>query len=118
MIRFLGHWLVLALSLAFTAWLLPGVLIHSWAALAVGSLMLGAMNALVRPVLAFLTWPLTVLTLGLFYLVVNGVSFGLAACLVGGFAVESAGTAILGALITSVVSTVLGWFLRGDASEE
>lgn len=118
MLRFLSHWLVLALALATTAWLLPGVHISSGAALAIGALVLGGMNALVRPVITLLTLPLTVLTLGLFYLVVNGASFGLAALLVSGFAVDGLGTAILGALITSIASTVLGWFLIEDDQED
>ena len=60
----------------------------------------GLVNTVVRPVLTFLTLPITVLTLGLFYLVVNGAAFGLAAALVPGFEVESFVAAILGALVT------------------
>ncbi len=112
--RFLLHWLAVALALALAAWLLPGVHVASWGALALGSLVVGLVNALVRPVLTLLTLPLTILTLGLFYLVVNGVAFGLAAWIVPGFQVDSAGAAVLGALITSVVSGVIGRVLHVD----
>ena len=71
MVRFLVWWFTLAVALGVTAWLLPGVHVVSWPALAVASLVLGLVNALVRPVLVLLTLPVTVLTLGLFYLVVN-----------------------------------------------
>ena len=116
MVRFLLHWLVLAAALAVTAYLLPGVGVSSPVALALGSLVLGLMNALVRPVLAWLTLPLTVLTLGLFYLVVNGVSFALAAWLVDGFAVSGLCAAMTGALLTSVVSAVLELLVPGRRS--
>lgn len=110
--RFLVHWFAVAVALAFTAWLLPGVHVLSWGALVLGSLSVGLVNALVRPVLALLTLPLTILTLGLFYLVVNGAAFGLAAWLVPGFQVDSAGAAILGALITSLASGLIERLLR------
>jgi putative membrane protein len=76
----------------------------------VAAFVLGLINALVRPVLVLLTLPLTILTLGLFYLVVNGIAFALAAALVPGFTVASLGSAVAGALIVSVVSAVIGWF--------
>ena len=72
---------------------------------------LGFVNAVVRPVMTLLTLPLTVLTLGLFYLVVNAAAFGLAAALVPGFSVASFWSALLGALVVSLVSWVVGAFL-------
>jgi putative membrane protein len=106
--RFLVHWLVVAAALALAAHLVPGVHVGSLTALAIGSLVLGIVNALVRPLLTFLTFPITVVTLGLFYLVVNAVCFGLAAFLVPGFSANGFVPAILGALVVSVVSWVLG----------
>ena len=61
----------------------------SWTALALAAVVLGAVNAVVRPILVILTLPITVLTLGLFYLVVNGLAFGLAAAIVPGFQIGS-----------------------------
>ena len=79
MAGFLIHTIVLAIAIWITASVVPGVAVTSWAALAVAALALGVVNAVVRPILLILTFPITVLTLGLFYLVVNGVAFGLAA---------------------------------------
>lgn len=112
--RFLIHWFVIAISLALAAYLVPGVHVGSFAALAVGSLVLGIVNALVRPVLAFLTFPITLVTLGLFYLVVNAICFGLAAFLVPGFSASGLIPAILGALVVSVASWVMGGLLGED----
>jgi putative membrane protein len=110
--NFLIHWLITALALALAARLVSGIHVGSLAGLAVASLVLGLVNAFVRPVLVLLTLPVTILTLGLFYLVVNGAAFGLAAALVPGFTVASFGSAIAGALIVSLVSWALGWILR------
>jgi putative membrane protein len=105
---FLGHWLIVAVALWITARFVSGVTVSSMGALAIGALVLGLVNALVRPVLVILTLPITILTLGLFYLVVNGVAFGLAAALVPGFGVRSFGSAVLGALVVSVISWLIG----------
>ena len=75
-------------------------------ALAVAGLVLGFVNAIVRPILVLLTLPITIVTLGLFYFVVNGLAFALAALVVPGFEVTSLLWAMLGALVVSIVS----WF--------
>jgi putative membrane protein len=105
---FLVHWLVVAVALWVAAYIVPGVIVADYAALAIGALVLGLVNALVRPVLVVLTLPITILTLGLFYLVVNGLAFGLAAALVPGFSVSSIWAAIVGALVVGLVSWVIG----------
>ena len=110
MTRFLGHWATVTVALAVTVWILPGVTVVSIAALLIGGLVLGFVNATVRPVLTILTLPLTILTLGLFYLLVNGVAFWIASALVPGFEVRSAGWAVLGALVVSIVSWFVGSF--------
>ncbi|TDI21454.1 MAG: phage holin family protein [Acidobacteria bacterium] len=108
--RFLAHWLTTAAALGVTAWILPGVRVDSFAALAVSALVLGFVNAIVRPVLVLLTLPFTVLTLGLFYVIVNGVAFGLAAFLVPGFSVASFFTAVQAAFVVGVISWFIGIF--------
>jgi len=108
--RFLIHWLVIALALWVTAAILPGVGFSSTTALAVGAIVLGLVNALVRPVITILTLPITILTLGLFYLVVNGFAFYLASKLVPGFEVAGFGWAVLGALLVGVISWFVGAF--------
>ena len=113
---FLIHWLVTGIALAVGARLVPGIAVGSTGALIGAALVLGLVNAIVRPVLVILTLPITVLTVGLFYLVVNGVAFALAAGLVPGFAVASFGSAIAGALVVSVVSFLLNWLLAPRAT--
>jgi putative membrane protein len=107
MTGFLIHWLILAIALFVTTRLVGGVRVDSYATLAVAALVIGFVNALVKPVLVILSLPLTILTLGLFYLVVNGACLMLAAALVPGFTVSSWGAAIIGALVLSVI----GWLV-------
>lgn len=109
---FLLHWLVVALALWVSAYLVPGVTVTSWTALVVAALVLGLVNALVRPVLVILTLPLTILTLGLFYLVVNAAAFALAAAITPGFNLAGFWSAIFGALVVSIVSWVIGTGIR------
>jgi putative membrane protein len=111
---FLIHWIVVAVALWVTAYLVPGVTISSWMSLAIAALVLGFVNAIVKPILVILTLPITILTLGLFYLVVNAMAFGLAAALVPGFQIAGAVPAIIGALVTSIVSWFLGLFTKLD----
>ena len=112
MARFALHWLITAVALAVAAHLVPGISISSGFVLALSALALGFVNALVRPVLTVLTLPITVLTLGLFLLVVNGIAFGLAAFLVPGFRVAGLGPAILGSLVVAGVSWIIGSLTR------
>lgn len=114
MVRFLIHWLTVTIALSAATWLLPGVAVDSTGALLVAALVLGFINGIVRPILVILTLPITVLTLGLFYLVVNGIAFILAAWLVPGFTVASFGWAVLGALVVSLVSWFVGQFGREE----
>lgn len=110
--NFLIHWFITAIALGVAARLVPGIHVTSMFVLAVSALVLGAVNAVIRPLLLLLTLPITVLTLGLFYLVVNGIAFALAAALVPGFTAASLGSSIGGALIVGLVSWGLGWLLR------
>ncbi|MCY3698909.1 MAG: phage holin family protein [Gemmatimonadetes bacterium] len=105
-------WLVNAAALYATAWLLAGVRVDSPEALIGGALAIGLINATVRPVLRLVTFPITVLTLGLFYFVLNGLMFYLAASLIPGFELAGLVTAIGGALVMSIVATVLHVFLK------
>jgi putative membrane protein len=105
---FFVHWLVLTLALAVTAWLLPGVDISTPGALLVAALVLGFLNAILRPVLVLLTLPLTVVTLGFFYLVLNAILFALASVLVAGFHVAGFWSAFFGAIVMSLLSSLLG----------
>ena len=114
MTRFLIHWLVIAVALWVTAYIIPGVEVSSWTALAIAAVVLGFVNAIVRPIFVILTLPITVLTLGLFYLVINGFTFLLVSKVVPGFSVSSFGWAILGALVVSLVSWFIGSFTSNN----
>jgi putative membrane protein len=118
MARFLLHLLVTAVALGAAARLVPGIHIASGPVLVFAALVLGFVNAVVRPVLVVLTLPLTVLTLGIFYFIVNGAAFGLAAWLVPGFTVASLGSAILGSVIVALVSWAFSGLVRAVASDE
>ena len=103
---FLLRVLVNAATIALAAALIPGIRLDgAWPALLAG-VVLGLVNALVRPVLVVLTLPLTIVTLGLFLLVLNGVCLALTAWLVPGFDLDGFLPAVLGALVISVVSWV------------
>lgn len=110
--NFFLHWFITALALAVAARIVPGIHVSSIPILLFAALVLGGVNAVVRPVLVVLTLPITVLTLGLFYLVLNGAAFALAAALTPGFTTASFGSAVGGALIVGVVSWGLGWLLQ------
>lgn len=100
-------WLINALSVYATASLLGGIYIKSfWAALVV-ALVLGLINAIVKPVLVFFSIPFIIVTLGLFLLIINALMLMLAAALVDGFSVDSFGWAVLGSLVISLVSWML-----------
>jgi len=103
---FLFRLVITALGLWAAETIIPGIRIDRWDHLIVAALLLGIVNAVIRPVILILTLPLTVLTLGLFILVVNGISFYLVAWLVPGFSVSGLGAAVLG----SIVVGLTGWF--------
>ena len=105
-------WLINAAALYATARLLAGVRVDSPEALIGGALAIGLVNAVVRPILRVVTFPITVLTLGLFYFVLNGLMFQLAASLIPGFELDGLAAAVGGALIMSIVATVLHVFLK------
>ena len=109
--HFFVHWLTTAGALGLTAWILAGVSVDSLFSLGLAALVLGFVNAIIRPLLLLLTLPFTLLTLGLFYFIINGVAFGLAAVLVPGFGVTSFFSAILGAFTVGLVSWCIGIFV-------
>jgi putative membrane protein len=109
--RFLLRVLLNAVAVLVAAWLVPGVVVTGPGAAIVSGLLLGVVNALVRPVLLLLTLPFTLLTLGLFIFVVNAICFALTAALVPGFQVSGFVAALLGSIVVSLVSWVLSSLL-------
>jgi len=96
-----------ALAIVLAASILPGIEVDGIVPALAAAVLLGLVNAFVRPVLLILTLPITLVTLGLFLLVLNGFCFWLVALLVKGFHVAGFGSALLGALVVSVVSWVV-----------
>jgi len=105
-------WLIAALSLLLTAYLVPGLQFDSFIAAAIAAVILGLVNAIVRPVLLLLTLPITLLTLGLFLFVVNALMLWLAAVLTPGFTVSGFLPALVGSIVLTLVSTLLNQFFR------
>jgi len=105
--RLLFRVLLNAVALLVAAWLVPGVEITGAAAAVLAGLLLGVVNALVRPVLLLLTLPFTLVTLGLFIFVVNAVCFALTAALVPGFRLSGFLAALFGSIVVSLVSWIL-----------
>jgi len=114
---FLVRCFTTALSLGVVSWVLPGVTITSIPALLVGAVVLALVNTIVKPVLVLLTLPLTFMTVGVFYFVVNGAAFSIAAWLVPGFIVSSFWWAILGAGLVGFVSMLVGGSRRPRKSK-
>ena len=103
---FLLRIVVNALAIALAAQLVPGIKVDSVLSALTAGLLLGLVNAVVRPVLLVLTLPITLVTLGLFLLVLNGLCLWLVAALVSGFHVSGFWAAFFGALVVSIVSTL------------
>jgi putative membrane protein len=115
MILFIAHLVITAGLLLVVANLVKGIHIDGWGPALLGALVLGLANACVRPLMILLTLPLTVLTFGLFLLVVNGVMLQLTAMLTPGIKVSGCGSAIVGgivlALLNIAIALVLGQML-------
>ena len=106
------------LGLYLASALLPGVQIDGTGSVILAALLLALVNAFVRPVAFLLTLPLTIVTLGLFLLVINAAMFGLVAAMLDGFSVAGFWSALFGALIVSITSTIASWYIGPDGRYE
>jgi putative membrane protein len=102
--KLLALWLINAAALMAVAYLLPGISVASFVTALVAALVLGLVNAVIRPVLILLTLPATVLTLGLFIFVVNGLLFWFVGSFIAGFVVTGFWWGVAGAIAYSIVS--------------
>jgi len=107
-------WLINALALLAVSYLIPSVQVAGFGAALVAALVLGLVNAVIRPLLILLTLPVTILTLGLFIFVINGLLFLAVANLLEGFEVAGLWPAIVGAIVYSVISWLLSALVLGD----
>jgi putative membrane protein len=104
MLVFLEHLILTAALLLLVSNLVSGVHVQGWGSALVGALVLGFVNAVVRPLMVLLTLPFTILTFGLFLLVVNGLMLWLVAALVPGIRVQGFGSALLGSLVLTLLN--------------
>ncbi len=107
------HWVLNALALLIVAHVVPGISVRDTVTVLVAAVLLGLANAVVKPVLVLLTLPVTILTLGLFLLVINGLLFWAVSGLMSGFEVHGFWTGVLGALVYSVLTGLLWLLVRG-----
>jgi putative membrane protein len=119
--KLLLRWVIASLSLFVAAWLVPGIHAekNSWTLFAIMAVILGLVNAIVRPILKLLSCPLIILTLGIFVLVINGLTLWLASRIAVrwfhvGFVVDGFWPAFLGALVVSLVTVILTALIREE----
>jgi len=103
--------LIIMLGLYLASALLPGVHIAGTGNMIIAALLLCLVNAIVRPIAFVLTLPITVVTLGLFLFVLNAAMFGLVAAMLDGFVVAGFWSAVFGAIIVSITSTIASWYI-------
>ncbi len=103
--------LIIMLGLYLASALIPGVHIAGTGSIIIAAVLLCLVNAIVRPVAFVLTLPLTVVTLGLFLFVLNAAMFGLVAAMLDGFVVAGFWSAVFGAIIVSITSTIASWYI-------
>ena len=109
--RFLLKLLLNGVAIVAADWLVDGLHLRDMTTALIAGVMLGLVNALVRPLLFLLTLPFTLITLGLFIFVLNAICLGIAAALVPGFEIDGWWAAFLGALVVTVVSWILNALL-------
>jgi putative membrane protein len=112
--RLLLHWVLSAVAVWIIAHIVPGISVSGPAAALIAALVIGLINATLGLVLKILTFPLTLLTLGLFWFVINALMLELAAAFVQGFQVRGFVPALIGAVMLSLVSSVLQWLVMPD----
>ena len=110
--NFLLTWLATALSLVITSYVVPGFEVKSFVAAVIAAVVLGLANAIVRPILVFLTLPLTIVTFGLFLFVVNALTLWFVGSITPGFKVVGFVPALIGSIVLTVVASVLNHIFR------
>jgi putative membrane protein len=123
--KLLIRWVIASLALFVAAWLVPGITVdgNGWVIYALMAIVLGLVNAIVRPLLKLMTCPFILLTLGLFVLVINGLTLWLASAIAVnwfhvGFYVDGFWSGFLGALIVSIVTIILSALLKEDDNDK
>jgi putative membrane protein len=112
--HFLLTWLGTAVALLITAHIVPGFSIKNFVAALVAAIIIGLVNAIIRPFLSILTFPITLLTFGLFTFVINALTLLIASALTPRdlFEISGFGAALLGSIVLAIVSSIINYFLR------
>jgi len=108
MIEFLAHLVITSALLLLVSSIVPGLQVDGWGSAFIGALLLGLVNSFLRPLMVLLTFPLTMVTFGLFLLVVNALMLWLVAALVPGIHLRGFGSAILGSVLLSLLNLAVG----------
>jgi putative membrane protein len=116
--RLLLHWLLSALAVWIVSHVVPGISVSGPTAALIAALAIGLINATVGLLLKILTFPLTLLTLGLFWFVINAAMLKLASAFVPGFEVRGFFAAFVGAIVLSVVSSLLHWLIMPNRNAQ
>jgi putative membrane protein len=111
MIRMLLHWFITALAVWLTSRIVPGFYVDGAAAALIAAVAIGLVNATLGLFLKVVTFPLTILTLGIFWLIINAVMLKLASAFVPGFHIRGFIAAFLGAIVLSLVNMLLKWLV-------
>ena len=117
MVKLLLVWVINAVALLAVAYLMPSIAVANFATALVAALILGLVNAVIRPVLVLLTLPATILTLGLFIFVINGLLFWFVGSFIQGFVVGGFWAGVIGAIVYSLVSWALSSVLLPERKE-
>jgi putative membrane protein len=112
MIGLIVRWVLNAFALYIVAKILPGIHLSDFFSALIAVVVIGLVNALIKPLLFLLTLPVTIVTFGLFALVLNALMLMLASALTPGFKIDGFGTALLGSILLSVITTVLHSFVQ------
>ncbi|OGG11338.1 hypothetical protein A2Z00_02160 [Candidatus Gottesmanbacteria bacterium RBG_13_45_10] len=107
-----ANWVLNAIALFIVSKIIPGIRLQDFGSALIAVVIIGLVNALIKPILFFFTLPITIITLGLFTFILNACMLLLASSLTPGFKVDGFGTALIGSIVLSVISTVLHSLVR------
>jgi putative membrane protein len=118
MLRLIVTWFLNALALFVLPYILPSIHVASYRSALVAALVLGFINTLIRPILVLLTLPVTLLTLGFFIFVINGLLFWFVGSFISGFTVDGFWSGVFGAIVYSIISWLLASLIRTRSAGE
>jgi len=116
--RLLLNWLLSAITLLIVSQIVPGFILSGFVAALIAALIIGLINATLGLFLKVVTFPLTVLTLGIFWIVINALMLELASVIVPGFRITGFGAAFIGAIVLALVNMVIRWLMPKKRSNE